>query len=171
MKWKRRNLDREINEEPDPQQLRHSQTKENRIGTKMFCRRCQLGQVKGKIGLEIEDQHGDQHEHAAKHGVEKEFDGGILPPGSAPDADQEVHRQQHQFPENIEEEKIHGTEDSNHGRIEKKEEREIPLYGTLNAPRSENANWTQERSKQYHRDTDAIDTNEVFDVVSGDPRN
>src|SRR5712692_1034750 len=150
------NFDGNVNEEPDPQQLRHVQTKEDRVGTEVLGRRCQLGHVKGIINLEIEDQHGDQHEHAAEHGVQKEFDCGILTSRSTPDADEEVHGQQHQFPKDVKEEKIHGAEDADHSSIEEKEQREIAFHCALNTPRGEDANRTQENGEQYHRDTDAI---------------
>src|SRR5712692_9255975 len=128
------NFDGKVNEEPDPQQLRHIQPKEDRVGTEMLTRICQLGHVKGIINMEIEDQHGDQHEHAAEHGVQKEFDCCILTSRSTPVADEEVHGQQHQFPKDVKEKEIHGAKDAHHGSIEKKEQREIALDRALNAP-------------------------------------
>src|SRR5215813_406734 len=171
MKRESRNLDGEVNKEPEPQQLRHIQTKEHRVGAEMLSRSRQLSQVKGKISIDIENQHGDQHQYAAKHSVQKEFDCRIFTPRSAPDANEEVHGQQHQFPKDIEEKKIHGTEDAHHGRIEEKEQREIALYRAFDTPRSEDANRTQEHGQQYHRDTDTIDADKIFNVVGSDPGN
>src|SRR5712692_4489232 len=171
MQRKGGNFDGKVNEEPDPQQLRHVQTKEDRVGTEVLGRTGQLGHVKGIINMEIEDQHGDQHEYAAEHGVQKEFDCGILTSRSTPDADEEVHGQQHQFPKDVKEEKIHGAEDADHSSIEEKEQREIAFHCALNTPRGEDANRTQENGEQYHRDTDAIDANKIFDIVGRDPGN
>ena len=55
------------------------------------------------------------------HGEEHELDRGIDPPWSAPDSDDEVHGDQHQLPENVEEEEIQGDERADHARGEQQE--------------------------------------------------
>ena len=75
---------------------------------------CRAVQVAG----EVEHQQGDEHQHAADQGEEEELDGGVLPPRAAPDADEEVHRQQHHFPEHVEEEEVQGHEDAQHARFQ-----------------------------------------------------
>ncbi len=47
-----------------------------------------------------------QQTDAADERVDDEFDRGILSPTAAPHADEEVHRQQHHFKKDVEEEQI-----------------------------------------------------------------
>src|SRR3712207_8641995 len=59
-----------------------------------------------------------EDEDAAEHGVQEELDGGVLAPRAAPDADEEVHRQQHHLPEDEEEEDRKSTRlNSSHANI------------------------------------------------------
>ena len=74
---------------------------------------------------EVETQHGDQDEHAAEQGVEEELDGGIFAARPAPDADEEVHRQQHHFPEDVEEEEIEREERAEHAGFEDQEQHAV----------------------------------------------
>jgi hypothetical protein len=45
---------------------------------------------------------GQQHEQTSGHGKQKELDGGVDPALASPDADDEIHRHQHDLPEDIE---------------------------------------------------------------------
>ena len=83
----------------------------------------QLGDFKG-VGaelvevLEVEGQDAEQHQHAAGQGVEEELDGGVELSRAAPDADDEVHRHQHEFPEDVEQEEIERHEYADHARLQ-----------------------------------------------------
>ena len=55
---------------------------------------------------EVENQDGNQNEDRAEECVEQEFDGGVFTILTTPDADQEVHRQEHDFKEDIEQEEV-----------------------------------------------------------------
>src|SRR5947209_5097757 len=88
------------------------------VGASTWASGNQLCQVKGVLGVEVENKHGNEHEHAAEQRVEEELDRRVLTPRPAPDANEKVHGQQHQFPENVEEEEVHGAEDTDHGSIE-----------------------------------------------------
>ena len=81
-----------------------------------------------KIAVEIKHQHGDQHQHTAEQRVEKELDGRILFARSAPNADQEIHRQQHHFPEHVEQEEIQRDENAQHARHEQQEKNAVALH-------------------------------------------
>ncbi len=54
----------------------------------------------------------------AEQRVQEELDGRIKFARAAPDADQQIHRHQHRFPENEEEEKIERHEDAEHSRLQ-----------------------------------------------------
>jgi hypothetical protein len=72
--------------------------------------------------VEVEDQNGDEHEHAADHGIDEKFDGGVDPAlGVAPDPDQQVHGNEHDFPEDVEKEKVEGHKNPDHPRFQEEE--------------------------------------------------
>ena len=67
----------------------------------------------------------DEHQHAAGHRVEDELDRGVDAPLVAPDPDQEVHRDEHRVPEDVEEEQVERDEHAEHRGLEREhEERE-----------------------------------------------
>ena len=81
------------------------------------------GGVDVDVGAEIEGDHRQQHQHAAEECIQEKLDGCILTPRTTPDADEEVHREEHHFPEDVEQEEVQRHEDAHHARIEKQEER------------------------------------------------
>src|SRR5580692_10391362 len=62
--------------------------------------------------MEIEEQNTQQHQHRAGQCIQKEFDRRVKFARTAPDADQQVHRHQHGFPEDEEKEEIQRHEDA-----------------------------------------------------------
>src|SRR5271170_4053299 len=86
--------------------------------------RNELGQIKGaqeaaRSAAEIvKPQNRHQHQNGAKHGVENKFHGGVDAARVAPYADQEIHGNQRQFPENEEEEQVERNENADHGRFD-----------------------------------------------------
>src|SRR5579864_4608011 len=67
--------------------------------------RLNSGQIKRAGGIE-DLQNSDQHQNRAKHCVQNEFYGGVYFAIVPPNSDQEIHRNQHHFPENEKQEKI-----------------------------------------------------------------
>ena len=74
-------------------------------------------QVK-RAGEVIEPEDGDQHQNRAEHGVQNELHRGVNPAIVTPHADDEVHGDEHHFPENEEEKKIERNEDADQARFE-----------------------------------------------------
>ena len=68
--------------------------------------------VGARVVVERDDR--EQHEHGAGQRVEEELDGRVLLARPAPDADEEVHRQEHHLPEHVEEEEVEREEDAHH---------------------------------------------------------
>ena len=71
--------------------------------------------------VEPDDRH--QHQDRAEHGVQNEFQRGVDAPLVAPDADQEIHRDQHHFPEQEEEEQVERDEDADHAGFQHQQAR------------------------------------------------
>ena len=68
--------------------------------------------------MEVQEQDAQQHQHRAGQGVEKKFDGGVEFARAAPDADQQIHRHEHGFPEDEEEEEIERHENAEHAGLQ-----------------------------------------------------
>ena len=69
-------------------------------------------------GVVAEIDGGGEREDGAGEGEEEEFSGGVAALGSAPDADDEEHRNECQFEEDVEDEEVAGDENAEHGRQE-----------------------------------------------------
>ncbi len=69
------------------------------------------GQVEGSL-REPQHDHRREHQKRARHRVDDELDRRAEPPRAAPDADQDVQRQQHRLPEDVEEEQVLRGEDA-----------------------------------------------------------
>src|SRR5439155_26760156 len=70
------------------------------------------------VVVEIKEQHGQQHSYRAEQCVKEEFDGGIEFPMATTDSDQQVHRNQHRFPENKKQKEIQRHEHAQHSGLE-----------------------------------------------------
>src|SRR5678815_5550534 len=176
MKRERRNLDGKTDEERHPDYVLEAPTQvierphRYHLGAVLVRLRHHDPHIEGmRISAEVKREDRQQHQHAAEQGIEKEFDRGIFTPGSAPDADEKIHRQQHHFPKNIKEEKVESAENAHHASIEQKKEREITFHALLDAERSKDAEKAQQRGQKYHGNTQAIDAHGVADVVCRNP--
>ena len=90
----------------------------------------QVGQVEG-AGLQAHVEDRQQHQHRAGHGEDEELDRRIDAPLTAPHADQEVHRDQGEFPEDEEQHQVGGQENAQHARFEQQEEEHKALHPLL----------------------------------------
>jgi len=64
----------------------------------------------------------DQHQDRADEGVQEELDRRVDPPLAPPHPDQEVHRDEDQLPEDVEEEQVGGEEHADHRGLEDEHE-------------------------------------------------
>src|SRR5581483_9166773 len=106
-----RHLDREseeeTEEEPELQRGRDQMSDLVELQHAECCRIAEAMDVEewDAVGIEeVEPEDREQHEHRSGERVEEELDRGVELSRPAPDADDEVHRHEHDFPEEIEEE-------------------------------------------------------------------
>src|SRR5438132_1031572 len=159
------NLDREADEEGEPEEDLYPER------DAIVDQRGELGHVERvRIRGEVEVEDRDQHEDRAEERVEEELDRRILPSRAAPDADQEVHREEHRLPEDEEEEEIERAEDAHHARVEETEERVVALHALLDAERGDHADEAEERGQHDHGETHPVEPDEVVDPERRDPR-
>ena len=123
-----------------------------------------------QIAGEVKHQEGDEHQHAADEREEEELDRRILAPRPAPNADQKVHRQQHHFPKDVEEEEVQREEDAQHPRLQQQEEDAVALDVLGDVPTGPHRQHAEERGEDDQREADAVEPQAVFDVERGNPR-
>ncbi len=119
---------------------------------------------------EVKRQQRDQDEDAAEQGVEEELDGGVLAARAAPDADQEVHGQEHDFPEDVEQEEIQRQERAQHAGFQKQKQHAVAADETVDLPASDHGQKRQHCGQDHERHADAVGAHVVVDVEVRDPR-
>ena len=122
------------------------------------------------VGLEIHVDQGDQHEDRAEKGIEEELDGRIDPIRSAPDPDNNEHRDQHRLPEHIEEDGVERREDADHHAFHDQKGCHVMrrLIGDDIPARDDHEDGDKGRQdNQRHRN--AVDTQVVLDIEGRDP--
>ena len=72
-------------------------------------------EISNDAGVIAEIDRTGEGEDGAGEGEEEEFPGGIAACGAAPDADDEEHRDEREFEEDVEDEQVAGDEDAEHG--------------------------------------------------------
>ena len=119
---------------------------------------------------EVERQERDEDEHAAEQGVEEELDGRVLAARPAPDADEEVHRQEHHLPEDVEEEEVEREERAEHARFQHQKQDAISANELVDLPAGDHGQEAERGGQQDEGHTDAVGAEEVVDVEVLDPR-
>ncbi len=76
-----------------------------------------LGQIKGAREV-VKVKNPGKHQGRADHGVEDKFDRGVNTALVTPDANQEIHGNEHDFPEHEEKDQIERGKDTNHSGFE-----------------------------------------------------
>jgi hypothetical protein len=118
----------------------------------------------------IQHQDRDQHQHAADQRVQEKLDRRVLAPRAAPDADQEVHGQQYDFPEHVEQEEIQGQKDSQHARFQQQEQDAVRLDVPGHRPTSARRQQADQRGQHDQRHADPVGPHEILDPERRDPR-
>ena len=121
--------------------------------------------------MEVQQQDRNQHQHAADQRVQKELDRRVFASRPAPDADQEVHRQQHHFPEHIEQEEVERQEDAQHAGFQQQEQYAVGLHVLGHRPTGTHRQQADQCGEHDQRQADPVDSHEVVDVERRNPGN
>ena len=109
--------------------------------------------------VEIQRQNAKQHQHRTRQRVEEELDGSIKLPRSAPHANDEIHRHQHHFPEDVEEEEVERHEHAEHAYLQQHEHRVVFLRPVFDrCPRREHGQESEHRGQHDEQETDSVDS-------------
>ena len=112
--------------------------------------------------VEVQEQDGKQHQHGTEQRVEEKLDGGVEFSRAAPDADQQVHGDQHGFPENKEQEEIQRHEDAQHAGLQNQKPDVVFLHPVFDrGPRGEDRNPAQQRGQHDQQEGNAVDAQDV----------
>src|SRR5437870_8690608 len=71
-----------------------------------------------RVMVEVEKQDAKQHQNGAGERVEEKLDGGVELARASPNADQQVHRHEHGFPEDEKEKEIQRHENAEHAGLQ-----------------------------------------------------
>ena len=112
--------------------------------------------------MEVEEQNAQQHQDGAGQGVEEEFDGGVEFARASPDPDQQVHRDEHGFPEHEEEEEIERHKDAEHAGLKKQKPDVVFLDAILDrGPGREDRDPSQKRGEHDQQEGNAINAEHI----------
>src|SRR5256885_4337923 len=127
------------------------------------------GQVKG-AGDVVEPDDADEHQDGASHGVEHELDGGVDAALVSPDANEEGHGNEHDFPEKEKEKEVQGKKHADDADLEHQEHDEKFLDARLDAgPGGKHGDDGQEGSEDDQKEADAVESQVVVDGWNIDP--
>ena len=142
----------------------------NHRGHRMEAGQGEVIDARGLVLQEVDGQERHQHQHRAGQGVEEELDGRIQLLGAAPDADEEVHGDQHHFPEEVEEEHVLGDEDAQHGGLEHQQPEVVLLVPLLDGPEGAgHRDGADEGGQQPEQEADAVHAHAELDPEGRDP--
>src|SRR6202022_4689506 len=100
----------------------------------------------------------DEHEDGAGHGVEDELDGGVDAALVPPDANEEIHGDEHHFPEEEEEEEVKGEEDADDANFQHQQHDEKFFDAVLDAvPGRQHGDGGKKRGQDDEEEADAVE--------------
>ena len=102
--------------------------------------------------------HRDQHQHRSEQRVEEEFIRRIFAVRAAPDPDNEIHRDQASFKEDVEQQQILRAEHADHDRFHDQEHRHVQADATLDrVPARQDTQRHQENAEHDQHQRHAVD--------------
>ena len=118
----------------------------------------------GGAGLPIDRHDGEQHQQRAGERVEEELEARIDAARTAPDADDEEHRDQAALEEQIEQHEVEAREHADHQRLEHEEGDHIFLHPRRDRlPARQDAERHQQRGEEHEGQGDAVDAHMEVD--------
>ena len=121
-------------------------------------------------GLGIQPHNRRQHEHRADHGEQEKLHRGINLASVAVHADQQRHRDQRRFPEEVEQEQVERGENADQRRLQHQQQDEEFLHPLVNRiPRNQHAQRREERGQHHQPDGNSVNAHVVMNVGSRDP--
>src|SRR3954469_8351767 len=116
-------------------------------------------------GVHVEPNNGCEHEDRGDHGVQEELYGSVNASLVSVHADDQRHRDQRGFPEDVEEEEVERYEDAEHRRLKQQHEDEEFFYAPVyRVPLNDDAEGNKECGQYDQPKRNPIDTEVIVDV-------
>ncbi len=142
---------RDLDEQPDRDQPEH----EGRLGDGSGGRKDTVDG--GLPRLEHGHQDADEHERAAREGEYEELHRCMATTFVSPHPDEEVHRDEHRFPEDVEQDDVGGEEDAGDRALQSKQKRVVRRLLVANAPRRQHGDRAEQRGECKKRRAQPVD--------------
>ena len=118
----------------------------------------------------IERDDGHEHQQAAHRRVDEKLDRRVDATLAAPDSDQEEHRDQRCFKEQVEEQQVERNKDADHRRFKNEQKGVIRELSLLDrGPARQHCDRHQERRQKNEPQADAIDAQVIARINQPDP--
>src|SRR6185437_16699862 len=109
-------------------------------------------------------------QHRPGERIEEELHRRVDPARTAPDTDDQVHRDQHAFEEHVEDHEVGGAEHAHHHGFQDQEgEHELADLGTDRLPACQDTDRRQHGGQQHEQHGDAVHAHAVTDLVFRQP--
>src|SRR6202521_3590759 len=112
---------------------------------------------------------GDQHREAAEDGVDQEFERGVDPTALAPDPDEEIERNQHGLPEDIEEDEVQRQEDAGGGGLQEEQQQDELFESTGGRVGDDDRDQEEQGIQAEQEEAEAVDAEVIADPQRGNP--
>src|ERR1700686_3098777 len=112
---------------------------------------------------------GDQHREAAEDRVDQEFERGVDPTSLAPHPDQEVERNQHRLPEDIEEDEVQRQEDAGGGGLQEEQQQDELFESTGGRVGEDDGDQEEQGIQAEQEEAQAVDAEVIADSQRGNP--
>ena len=134
---KKRHLDSErqkkCHEQPQLNRRRQNQAPRRKRGLNL---RIAEGKCSCCIAMnEVQSDDGHQHQYRSDHGIEDKLHRRVNAPLSAPNPNQEVHRDEHHFPKNVKQKEVQRGENADHAAFQQQHEDEVFLQTVIDRRR------------------------------------
>src|SRR5215216_5050658 len=128
-------------------------------------------EVVHRVGVSenTESQESGQHHRRAEERIDEEFDRGRTPVLVPPHADEQVHGDQRDLEEDVEQDQILRREDTQHPYLGDEDRCEVLLEVSLHVPRGENRNDREESREEEHPEPETSESDAVAYVQGPDP--
>jgi hypothetical protein len=126
----------------------------------------------GSGGGDVEELKQEKHADRTGHGIDEEFKRSIVAAlfrigiggvAASPSLNEEICRNQAEFPEDEEEEEIERQEVPQHCRFQQKHQRQVQFHPLCDAERRQHRHRSHRRRQDHQRHTDAVHPDEIID--------
>ncbi len=126
--------------------------------------------VEAAVGLDVQEDDGHQHQQRAEQRVQEELERRVDAVRAAPDADDDVHRDQRGFEERVEQQAVEGREHADHQARQDQERTHVLVHALGDHfPAGDHDDHGDEGRQQHEPDGDAVHAQVVGRVEALDP--